>query len=77
MHAGREKKGDESSEGPRDAEGRDGRVVDVPEQEVVHGSVPVARELVPGRTVPPVGVEAAVREEGQFGEDVELVPLVK
>ena len=37
--------------------------------------VPVTGELVPGDGVPPVGVEATVREEGQLGEEVELVIL--
>lgn len=46
-------------------------MVDVPQEEVVHWAVPVACELVPGDGVPPVGVEAAVGEVGEFGEDVE------
>lgn len=46
-------------------------MVDVAQEEVMDGPVPVARELVPGDRVPPVGVEAAVGEEGEFGEDVE------
>lgn len=33
--------------------------------------VPVARKLVPGYGVPPVRVEAAVCEVGDFGEEVE------
>lgn len=41
------------------------------QEEDVHRAVPVARELVPGGGVPPVGVEGAVRKEGQFGEEVE------
>ena len=48
-------------------------MVNVAEEKVVHGTVPVAGELVPGHAVPPIGVEAAVREEGELGEDVELV----
>ena len=40
-------------------------------QEVMHGPVPVARVLVPGHTIPPVAVEAAVREAREFGEHVE------
>ena len=47
-------------------------MVDVSEEEVVNGAIPVASELVPGRGIPPVGVEAAVGEHRQFGEDVEL-----
>lgn len=34
-------------------------------------SIPITRELVPGYGVPPVGVETAVREIGEFGEEVE------
>lgn len=41
------------------------------QEEVVHRSVPVACELVPGDRVPPVGVEASVGEVGDFGEEVE------
>lgn len=48
------------------------RVVDVPKQESVHGAVPVARILVPRDRVPPLGVESAVGEVGEFGEDIEL-----
>ena len=44
----------------------------MPQEEIVYGSVPVAGELVPGGTVPPVGVESAVGKQGEFGEDVEL-----
>lgn len=72
VHAGAEQEGDERGRGARDAERADGRVVDVSQQECVHGAVPVARELVPRRAVPPVGVEAAVGEEGEFGQNVEL-----
>lgn len=46
-------------------------MVDVAEEEVVDWTVPVACELVPGDGVPPVGVEAAVGEEGELREDVE------
>lgn len=52
-------------------ESRDAGMVDVSEEEVVDGTVPVAGVLVPGYGVPPVAVEAAVGEEGAFGEDVE------
>lgn len=54
-----------------DLERGDGGMIDVPQEKVVHGPVPIARELVPGHRVPPVGVEAAVGEEGELGEDVE------
>jgi len=51
-------------------------VVDVAEQKVVHWSVPIASVLVPGDTVPPVAVEAAVSEASDFGEHVEHAFLV-
>lgn len=47
-------------------------MVDVSEEEVVNGAIPVASELIPGRGIPPVGVEAAVGEHRQFREDIEL-----
>ena len=46
-------------------------MVDVPQQEDVHRLVPVPCVLVPGHRVPPVGVETAVGEVGEFGEEVE------
>lgn len=72
MDAGAEEKGEERRGGPREFEGADGGVVDVAQEERVHGAVPIARELVPGRAVPPIGVEATVGKAGEFGEDVEL-----
>lgn len=48
------------------------RVVDVPKQESVHGAVPVAGILVPGDRVPPISIESAVGEIGEFGENVKL-----
>jgi len=42
-------------------------------EEVVHGNVPLAREFQPVERVPPVGVEAAVAEAGDFGESAEEV----
>lgn len=53
-------------------EGADGGMVDVAQEEVVHGAIPVARKLVPRGAVPPVGVEATVGEHGQLSEDIEL-----
>lgn len=73
VHAGAEQKGDEGGRGAGDAQRADGRVVDVPQQKGVHGPVPVARELVPRRAVPPVAVEAAVGEQGEFRQHVELL----
>lgn len=72
MHARAKEEGEERGGRARDSESADRRVVDVPQQKSMHGAVPVPRELVPGRAVPPVGVEAAVGEEGEFGQDVEL-----
>ena len=46
-------------------------MVDVAEEEVVDGPVPVARVLVPADGVPPVAVEAAVGEAGELREHVE------
>ena len=40
----------------------DRRRVDVPQQERVHGLVPLARVFVPRRRVPPVFVEFAIGE---------------
>lgn len=42
-------------------------------EEVVHRDIPLARELEPVEAVPPVGVEAAVAEAGDFGEGAEDV----
>ena len=50
-------------------------VVDVPEEEVVDGAVPIARVLVEGGAVPPRGVETPVGEVGQLREEVELILL--
>ena len=73
MHDGAEEESDECGSRAGDVQGGDGGMVDVAEEEVVDGDVPVARELVPGDGVPPVGVEAAVGEVGEFGEEVELL----
>lgn len=70
MHAGREQESDQCGRWTREAERADGAVVDVAQQEVVDGPVPVPRELVPGDGVPPVAVEAAVGEAGEFGQGV-------
>lgn len=50
-------------------------MVDVAEEEVVNRAIPVASELVPGRAIPPVSVEAAVGEHRQFRKDVELCEI--
>lgn len=41
------------------------------EEEIVHRSVPIAGELVPGDAVPPICVESAVGEVGEFREEIE------
>nr|POF15644.1 hypothetical protein CFP56_48838 [Quercus suber] len=68
---GAEQEGDEGGGGAAEAKGGDAAVVDVAEEEVVHGTVPVARVLVPGDRVPPVAVKAAVGEAGELREHVE------
>lgn len=47
-------------------------MVDMAKEEVVNWAIPVASELVPGRGIPPVGVEATVGEHCQFRKDIEL-----
>ena len=47
--------------------------VNVPPEEVVDGDIPLATEFQPVQRVPPVGVELAVRELGDFGEGAEDV----
>ena len=42
------------------------RRINVATEEVVHGDIPLARELEPVEAVPPVGVEAAVGEACDF-----------
>lgn len=72
MHARAEQERDERGRGAGNVQRADGRVVDVPQQKGMHGPIPVARELVPRGAVPPVAVEAAVGEEGEFRQHVEL-----
>lgn len=57
---GRDEEGDQRRHRPADVRAR--RAVDVPPEEVVHGDVPLARELEPVCTVPPVGVEVPICE---------------
>ena len=76
MHESREQKRDKRRRRLGQVEGADRRVVDVAKQEVVDGSVPVARVLVPRDAVPPVTVEAAVGEAGEFGENIEDAFLI-
>lgn len=71
MHQRRQQKSHKRRRIARQVESADAAVVDVSEQEFVHGPVPVARVLVPGHGVPPVAVETTVGEARDFGEDVE------
>lgn len=52
--------------------GADGGMVDVAEEKVVNGPVPVPSECIPRGTVPPIRVKPPVREPCDFREDVEL-----
>ena len=56
---------------PAQTVSRNTRVIRMPQQEIMHGPVPVARETVPADAVPPRGVEEAVGVAGEFGEEVE------
>lgn len=69
-------RGDEEGEAHRNGAGEVGaarRAVHVPTEEVVHGDVPLAGELEPVQRVPPVGVELAVGEAGDFRKGAEGV----
>ena len=57
-----EEEGDEHGARARELVRAHRRRVHVPEEEGVHGLVPLARELVPRGRVPPVVVELPVRE---------------
>ena len=48
-----------------------GRMVDVAEEEVVHRPIPISCKLIPGHTIPPVGIEPPISEIGEFGEEIE------
>lgn len=52
MRRSGEEKGDEHSAGARELVRSDGRRVDVSQQKIVHGLVPLAGEFVPGCRVP-------------------------
>lgn len=52
MSQGGEEKGDKHGAGARELVRIDGRRIDVPQKEVMHGLVPLAGELVPGRRIP-------------------------
>ena len=49
---GGEEKSDEHGAGARELVRTDGRRVDMSQQKVVHGLVPLAGEFIPGRRVP-------------------------
>lgn len=46
-------------------------MVDVTKEEIVDWTIPVSRELIPAYAIPPVRVEAAVGEVGEFCQEVE------
>jgi len=71
VHESTKQEGDHGSGAAGNMPGGDAAMVDVPEEEAVHGLIPVAGKSIPGRGIPPGAVEAAVGEEGEFGEDVE------
>jgi hypothetical protein len=67
VDASREQEGKQGGRAAGKVKGRDGRMVDVAEEEVVDWAVPITGELVPGGGVPPVRVETPVGEAGHFG----------
>lgn len=71
VHDGRDEEGDDC--GDHFARVRPRRRVDVSAEERVHGDVPLAGEFHPVCRVPPVCVEVAVAEAGDFGEGAEDV----
>ena len=73
VHARREQEGDHGGGAARELKGRDARMIDVAQEEVVYRPVPVASELIPRDRVPPVGIEASIGEAGELSEEVELV----
>lgn len=56
--------------------GADGGMIDVAEEKVVNGAVPVPSECIPRRTVPPIRVKPSVRELCDFRKHIELGPNV-
>ena len=40
-------------------------MVDVAEEEIVDWAVPIASKLIPGNAVPPICIEATIREIGE------------
>lgn len=72
MTDGGDEEGDEGGHGTANMRTRGG--VDVATEEVVHRDVPLAGELEPVGTVPPVGVEVAVREAFSL---VNTMPICK
>jgi len=71
VHDSTKQEGDHGGRATGNMPGGDTTMVDVPEEEAVHRLIPVAGEGVPGRGIPPGAVEAAVGEEGEFGQDVQ------
>jgi hypothetical protein len=71
MYDGTQEECDESSGVLVDFHRGDGGVVDVAEEEVVNWTVPIACELIPRYTVPPVCIEPTIREVGEFCKKVQ------
>ncbi len=71
MHDSAEQESEECRLHLREMEERDRRVVDVPKQKVVDGSVPVASVLVERYGVPPCAVEAAVGKSCNLCQHIE------
>jgi len=71
VHYRAEEEGEECGLHLGQVEKRYRRVVDVAQQEVVYRTVPVARVLVKGYTIPPGAVESAVTETCHFSEHVQ------
>lgn len=75
MHACRQEEGDQAGRQPRDLECTDSTVVDMPQQEVMDGAIPVPGKLIPGDRIPPVGIESTVCEPSDFGQCIELMVI--
>jgi hypothetical protein len=46
------------------------------EKKVVHRAVPITSKLVPRGTIPPIGIESTVGEEGEFRQNIELENMI-
>jgi hypothetical protein len=72
VYTGRQQEGHQASRNVGEAKRADGAVVNVPQQEVMDRSIPIASKLVPGDRVPPVSVESPIGEPGDLGHSIEL-----